>query len=98
MASVRAQDGPVRVLVNNAGFDVCTPIEHQSAEQAQRVVATNLLGPMYLVGQVYPQMLADNLAFLKGINDRNAIRFGFAPALGAIAYGAQVNITAKGLR
>jgi predicted esterase len=48
--------------------------------------------------QVTQQMLDENLAFLKGINDRNAIRFGFAPALGAIAYGAQINITARGYR
>lgn len=48
--------------------------------------------------QVTQQMLDENLAFLKGINDRNAIRFGFAPTLGAIYYGAQINITARGYR
>ncbi|WP_432570664.1 SDR family oxidoreductase [Kineococcus sp. SYSU DK005] len=64
VASVREQDGPVDVLVNNAGFDVCTPIEHQTPEQAQRVVATNLLGPMYLVANTYPAMLERNHGYV----------------------------------
>ncbi|CAA9578520.1 MAG: hypothetical protein AVDCRST_MAG18-2834 [uncultured Thermomicrobiales bacterium] len=48
--------------------------------------------------QVTQQMLDENLAFLKGINERNAIRFGFAPALGAISYGNAATVTARGSR
>jgi len=48
--------------------------------------------------QITQQMQDENLAFLKGINDRNAIRFGFGPSLGAIYYGAQINVTARGYR
>lgn len=48
--------------------------------------------------QVTQQMQDENLAFLKSINDQNAIRFGFGPTLGAIYYGAQINVTARGYR
>lgn len=48
--------------------------------------------------QVTQQMLDENLAFLKGVNERNAIRFGFAPSLSAIAYGNTIAVTARGTR
>ncbi|WP_369070145.1 SDR family NAD(P)-dependent oxidoreductase [Kineococcus terrestris] len=64
VAQVVERSGPVDVLVNNAGYDVCTPIEHQTAQQAADVVAANLLGPMYLVAATYPSMLERNHGYV----------------------------------
>ncbi|OAH12693.1 SDR family oxidoreductase [Streptomyces jeddahensis] len=52
----RAQ--PVDVLVNNAAVDVSKPVEHLTADEVTRVVATNLLGPMYLCLEAYRRMVA----------------------------------------
>jgi predicted esterase len=41
--------------------------------------------------QVTPQMRDENLAFLQSIVARNATRYGFAPTLGAVSYGAIAN-------
>ncbi|MGK5628852.1 SDR family oxidoreductase [Streptomyces sp. URMC 123] len=49
---------PVDILVNNAAVDVSKPIEHLTADEVTRVVATNLLGPMYLCLESYRRMVA----------------------------------------
>ncbi|WP_328773840.1 SDR family oxidoreductase [Streptomyces sp. NBC_00286] len=49
---------PVDVLVNNAAVDVTKPIEQLTADEVTRVVATNLLGPMYLCLETYRRMVA----------------------------------------
>ncbi|GAA4663981.1 SDR family oxidoreductase [Kineococcus glutinatus] len=67
VARVRAETGDVAVLVNNAGYDACLPIEHQSAEEARRVVAVNLLGPMNLVAELYPGMLERNHGYVVNV-------------------------------
>lgn len=49
--------------------------------------------------QVTAQMLDENLAFLQSVVARNAKRYGFAPALAAISYGAVTdNIVKAGKR
>ena len=63
----RSETGDITVLVNNAGYDVCTPIEHQTPEQAHRVVGVNLLGPMTLVGLLYPGMLERNHGYVVNV-------------------------------
>jgi NAD(P)-dependent dehydrogenase (short-subunit alcohol dehydrogenase family) len=45
-------------VVNNAAVDVSKPIEHLTAEEVTRVIATNLLGPMYLCLESYRRMIA----------------------------------------
>ncbi|GAB2969242.1 SDR family oxidoreductase [Streptomyces pseudoechinosporeus] len=48
----------VDVLVNNAAVDVTKPIEQLTADEVTRVIATNLLGPMYLCLETYRRMVA----------------------------------------
>jgi NAD(P)-dependent dehydrogenase (short-subunit alcohol dehydrogenase family) len=67
VADVRRVSGHIDVLVNNAAVDATVPIEQLGAEQAERVVRTNLLGPMYMVGQVYPHMLAANSGYIVNV-------------------------------
>lgn len=47
---------------------------------------------------VTQQMLDENLAFLQGVVIANSFRFGTAPAIGAVSYGAIANATARGGR
>lgn len=48
--------------------------------------------------QVTPQSRDESLAFLAEIGERGARRFGFAPALSAIAYGNAIAVAARGGR
>jgi len=49
--------GNLHILVNNAAVDVSKPIEHLSAEEADRVIGTNLLGPIHLCLENYRRMI-----------------------------------------
>ncbi len=57
VADVWDASGSVDILVNNAAVDVSKPIEHLSAEEADRVIATNLLGPIHLCLENYRRMI-----------------------------------------
>ncbi|GAA0937187.1 SDR family oxidoreductase [Actinocorallia libanotica] len=49
--------GSLEILVNNAAVDVSKPIEHLSAEEADLVISTNLLGPIHLCLENYRRMI-----------------------------------------
>ncbi len=53
---VRARLGAVDILVNNAGTDVTLSVEEISAEQWQRVLQVNLIGPFLTTKAVFPLM------------------------------------------
>lgn len=55
---LEAEGQAVDILVNNAAVDVSKPIEHLTSDEVTRVVATNLLGPMYLCLETYRRMVA----------------------------------------
>jgi NAD(P)-dependent dehydrogenase (short-subunit alcohol dehydrogenase family) len=55
---IRAEFGGADALVNNAGISLIVPAELSSAEQWQRVMAVNLLGPFLLCKHLGAQMLA----------------------------------------
>ncbi|MFF6772252.1 SDR family oxidoreductase [Streptomyces sp. NPDC012637] len=48
----------VDILVNNAAVDVSKSAEHLTADEVNRVVSTNLLGPMYLCLEAYRRMVS----------------------------------------
>ncbi|HVN51610.1 MAG TPA: SDR family oxidoreductase [Acidimicrobiales bacterium] len=56
VARVQAEAGPVDVLVNNAGIAQFAAVEDQPVEEAERMVATNLVGPLRLIKAVVPAM------------------------------------------
>jgi NAD(P)-dependent dehydrogenase (short-subunit alcohol dehydrogenase family) len=60
VARVLETSGRIDVLVNNAATDVSQPLEKMAPADARRVVSTNLLGPFYLILQVYPHLLERN--------------------------------------
>lgn len=53
---VRSRFGSIDILVNNAGTDVTLSIEEVSAEQWQRVLGVNLVGPFLATKAVFPLM------------------------------------------
>ena len=58
VAAIEADGGPVDVLVNNAGVEVASPIDRQSAEDVSDVFQLNLVAPVELIRQVVPGMIA----------------------------------------
>lgn len=42
-----------------------------------------------------PQMVTDGMAFLESMVGRNATRYGFAPTIGAVSYGALINAATR---
>jgi NAD(P)-dependent dehydrogenase (short-subunit alcohol dehydrogenase family) len=78
---VRRDYGAADVLVNNAGVSLIAPAEATSAEQWQRVMNINLLGPFLLCKYLGAQMLhrrsgsivnVASVAGLAGISHRSA--------------------------
>ncbi|KAJ4149960.1 hypothetical protein LMH87_010732 [Akanthomyces muscarius] len=70
----RWNDRPVHVLVNNAGCARVEAVEHQSSMTPwQRIMDTNLNGPVALIYQLLPDMLARESGVLISIGSRNAI-------------------------
>ena len=57
-ARIRRDFGAADVLINNAGISLIAPAEHTSADQWQRVMNVNLLGPFLLCKHLGAQMLA----------------------------------------
>ena len=58
VAAVVERFGGIDVLVNNAGFGVFGPLEGTTAEQAETLFRTNVLGPIALIRHVLPIMRA----------------------------------------
>jgi NAD(P)-dependent dehydrogenase (short-subunit alcohol dehydrogenase family) len=53
---VQAAGGPIDVLVNNAGIAQFAAVEDQPIAEAQRMLETNLVGPLRLIQAVVPGM------------------------------------------
>ena len=54
---VEGEAGPIDVLVNNAGIDLCGPFVRHSPSELETVVRLNLITPMELARQALPAML-----------------------------------------
>jgi len=55
---VELQDGPIDVLINNAGIETGSLLEELPESDISQVIKTNLLGPQLLTRQVLPGMIA----------------------------------------
>lgn len=81
---VEAQEGPVDVLVNNAGVETTGRLPDLSAEQLRSTVDLNLTAPLELCRQVIPGMLARGTGHLVNISSLA----GVATFPGLAVYGA----------
>ena len=82
-ALVSAQ-GPVDVLINNAGVQVIAPTEHVDVERGERSLHLNLQVPLRLTREVLPSMLARRHGAIVNITSLAAL----APTPGMTYYNA----------
>jgi len=97
LAGARRDDGPVDVLVNNAGTFLWKPFTTLGPEEWDRVIATNLTAAFHLCRAVVPEMVARrggrivNIASIHGLHgDANltahcAAKFGLVGFTQALA-------------
>jgi NAD(P)-dependent dehydrogenase (short-subunit alcohol dehydrogenase family) len=86
---VAERHGALDVLVNNAGISCIVPAEHTSAEQWQRVMNVNLLGPFLLCKHLGAQMLARGRGSIINIASIAGLR--------AVSHRAAYNASKHGL-
>jgi NAD(P)-dependent dehydrogenase (short-subunit alcohol dehydrogenase family) len=58
VASILEQEGAIHILINNAGINVCGPLEEVSMDDARRAFETNYFGVLKVTQAVLPGMRA----------------------------------------
>jgi 3-oxoacyl-[acyl-carrier protein] reductase len=89
---VRAELGPVTVLINNAGTTVRLPFSKITVEDWDRVMDANLRGAFLVTQAVVPDMAAENFGRIVQVSSASAIQ-GNAEVPYATAKAAQVAFT-----
>ncbi|WP_404379989.1 SDR family NAD(P)-dependent oxidoreductase [Knoellia locipacati] len=84
VARVEAQNGPVDVLLNNAGAETTGLLTDLTAEQLRRTIDLNLTAPLELCRQVMPGMLERGSGHLVNVSSMA----GVATFPGLAVYGA----------
>ncbi|KUI03737.1 SDR family NAD(P)-dependent oxidoreductase [Mycobacterium sp. IS-3022] len=77
-------DGPIDVLINNAGIDRVGRFYEATAEEVRELLQVNLNAPMELCRQVLPLMLARRRGHIVNVSSMGAISTG----PGVTLYGA----------
>jgi len=72
VSRIRADLGPILILVNNAGITGSCPFLDITAEMLERMYRINLMGPFYLTQAVLPDMLAANWGRIVNISSSSA--------------------------
>ena len=67
VATVIEADGRLDVLVNNAAVDVTLPVGELSPVDADLVIGTDLMGPIYLCMEAFPRMVAQGSGYIINI-------------------------------
>jgi 2-hydroxycyclohexanecarboxyl-CoA dehydrogenase len=58
LTQIRADFGPIQILVNNAGFSQFKQFEEITPDDLEKVIRINLTGPFYVTQAVVPDMTA----------------------------------------
>jgi short-subunit dehydrogenase len=66
-------DGPIDVLVNNAGMDCVRLLPDTSAQEMRDLMQVNLLAPMELCRQLMPRMLARGRGHIVNVSSLGAV-------------------------
>jgi NAD(P)-dependent dehydrogenase (short-subunit alcohol dehydrogenase family) len=74
VAAVIEADGRLDVLVNNAAVDVTLPVGELSPADADLVIGTDLLGPIYLCMEAFPRMVAQGSGYIVNILSTAALK------------------------
>jgi len=97
-------DGPIDVLVNNAGVDLTGRLWRLPARDIERLIAVNLVAPMLLCRAVIPSMLARgrghmvNVSSLAGTNALPGVAPYSASKAGLSHFTACLRAELKGTR
>lgn len=66
--------GPIDLLILNAGIGMGTAVATFSAEAVESMVRVNLLGPVYAIEAILPQMLERRRGHLVGVSSLSSYR------------------------
>jgi NAD(P)-dependent dehydrogenase (short-subunit alcohol dehydrogenase family) len=72
------------IVVNNAGISPGEDPRHHAADDAERIMAVNFFGPVYVAGAALPGMIARGRGSIINVTSVS----GYVPAPGEPAYGA----------
>jgi NADP-dependent 3-hydroxy acid dehydrogenase YdfG len=95
--AIRAELGPIDLLIANAGVGTPTLLDPVNIHDVERMVQVNLLGVIYAVEAVLPDMLARRSGHLAAVSSLAAFK-GLPGESGYCASKAGVNAYMEGLR
>jgi 2-hydroxycyclohexanecarboxyl-CoA dehydrogenase len=72
LGRIRAELGPVLILVNNAGITDTCPFQEITQEGLERIYRINLMGPFFLTQAAIPDMLAAGWGRIINISSSSA--------------------------
>ncbi|QLL06824.1 SDR family NAD(P)-dependent oxidoreductase [Mycobacterium vicinigordonae] len=66
-------DGPIDILINNAGLDCCRLLPDTSAQEVRDLLQVNLLAPMELCRQLMPRMVDRGRGHIVNVSSVGAV-------------------------
>ncbi len=97
VADLRRQLGPIDLLIANAGVGMPTLLQPVNIFDVERMVRVNLLGTIYAIEAVLPEMLERRQGHLAAVSSLSAYK-GLPGESGYCATKAAVNSYMEGLR
>ena len=95
--SLRAQLGPVDLLVANSGVGLPTTLEPMNMDQVENMIKVNYLGVVYAIEAVLPEMLQRGKGHLAAVSSLASYK-GMPGESGYCSSKAAVNVYMEGLR
>jgi 2-hydroxycyclohexanecarboxyl-CoA dehydrogenase len=92
-AKVRAEFGPITILVNNAGMAPFTPYMEITTELWDKTMMVNLRGPHFCIREVIPEMLAAGWGRIINITSSSTQSGSFAQAHYVASKGGLLGLT-----
>lgn len=97
MASIRQQLGPIDLLVANSGIGLPTELEPLNLDEVDNMIRVNLLGVVYAIAGVLPEMLQRGQGHVSAVSSLAAYK-GMPGESGYCSSKAAVNTYLEGLR
>ncbi len=95
--ALRAQLGPVDLLIANSGVGLPTQLEPLNMDQVDNMIKVNYLGVVYAIEAVLPEMLQRHRGHLAAVSSLAAYK-GMPGESGYCSSKAAVNVYMEGLR
>jgi short-subunit dehydrogenase len=97
LGAIQSQLGPVDLLIANAGVGIPTLLEPMNVSAVERMFRVNVLGAVYAIEGVLPQMLQRGRGHIAGVSSLGAYK-GLPGESGYCASKAALNVYLEGLR